>query len=149
MQVILLEKIRNLGDLGDLVTIKPGYGRNYLLPFGKAVRATKANIADFNARRTVLEKAAADKLKVAQQRANQLAEKKITIQARAAEEGKLYGSLGVREIVNAMKNAGQVVEKSEVTLPEGPIRYVGEHLVVLQLHPEVEFSMTITVEEEK
>ena len=149
MQVILLEKVRNLGGLGDLVTVKPGYGRNYLLPFGKAVRATKSNVADFDKRRAELEKAAMDKLKAAQQRANELSQQKVTIKARAAEEGKLYGSLGVREIVSAMKAAGQTVEKSEVTLPQGPIRYVGEHKVVLQLHPEVESSISVTIEEEK
>jgi large subunit ribosomal protein L9 len=137
MEVILLEKIGKLGSLGDKVTVKSGYGRNFLIPYGKAVPANEANIAEFEARRAELEKAAAEKLAAAQARGEQLNEKEVTIVSKAGDEGKLFGSIGVRDVADAVTAAGVEVVKSEVRLPEGAIRNVGEFDVAIQLHSEV------------
>ncbi len=137
MEVILLEKVGKLGSLGDKVTVKAGYGRNFLLPYGKAVPANEANVAEFEARRAELEKAAAEKLAAAQARAEQLNEKEVTIVSKAGDEGKLFGSIGVRDVADAVTAAGVEVAKSEVRLPEGAIRNVGEFDVAIQLHSEV------------
>jgi large subunit ribosomal protein L9 len=148
MELILLEKVLNLGDLGDKVTVKPGYGRNYLVPQGKAVPATAANLADFEARRAELEKAAMAKLSTAEERLAALQDFEITLTANASDEGKLYGSIGPREIAIAVTAAGPQLEKSEVIMGEGPIRYTGEHQVLVQLHADVETEIKVTVNAE-
>ena len=148
MELILLEKVQKLGDLGDKVKVKPGYGRNYLVPAGKAVPATKANIAAFEARRAELEKAAMKKLSGAEERMGALEGFEVTLHANASEEGKLYGSIGPREIADAVTKAGPNLEKSEVIMGEGPIRYTGEHEVLVHLHADVETTIKVTVEAE-
>jgi large subunit ribosomal protein L9 len=137
MQVILLEKVGKLGDLGDKVAVKAGFGRNYLIPYGKAVPATANNVADFESRRAELEAAAADKRGVAEGRAAQLAELAVTIEANAGDEGKLFGSVGTRDIAEAITAAGVEISKSEVRLPEGVIREVGEFDIAIQLHSDI------------
>ena|SRR3990167_7114384 len=145
MEVILLEKIGRLGALGDQVRVKSGYGRNFLIPFGKAVPANDANIAEFKARRAELEKAAAEKFAAAQARAEQLNEKAVTIVSKAGDEGRLFGSVGVRDIADAVTAAGVEVCKSEVRLPEGPLRAVGEYGITLQLHSDVEAVIKLSI----
>ncbi|MEH6492271.1 50S ribosomal protein L9 [Halopseudomonas sp.] len=145
MEVILLEKIANLGNLGDKVAVKAGYARNFLLPFGKATPATAANVEAFEARRAELEKIAAEKKGEADARAAKLAELSVTITANAGEEGKLFGSIGTRDIADAVTAAGVELEKSEVRLPEGPLRNVGEFDVVVQLHSDVETTVKLIV----
>lgn len=146
INVILLEKIHNLGRLGDKVSVKPGYWRNFLLPFGKGVLATEENIAKVEAERAVLEEAMAEKLAAAKARADLLNDAVITISAKAADEGKLYGSLGTRDLVDAILNATNVpVEKSEIHLPNGPIRSLGEYDVELQLHADVTVFVKVNV----
>ena len=149
MEVILLEKIANRGDLGSRVRVKAGYGRNYLIPFGKAVPATQANIANFDARRAELEKTAAVKLAEAEKRAAALAEIELTIPAKAGDEGKLFGSVGVRDLANAITDAGVEVTKSEVRLPAGPIRMVGEYDIAVQLHSDVTSSVKVFIKAEQ
>ncbi len=148
MELILLEKVLNLGDLGDKVKVKPGYGRNFLVPQGKAVPATKANIAEFEARRAELEKAALAKLSSAEDRLKALEGLELNLAANASEEGKLYGSIGPREIADAVSAQGLKLEKAEVIMGEGPIRYTGEHDVLLHLHADVETTIKVTVEAE-
>ena len=145
MEVILLEKIGKLGTIGDKVNVKAGYGRNYLIPNGKAVFATEANLAEFEARRAELEKAAADALAAAEARAAKLEDAAITIEANAGEEGKLFGSVGTDAIADALESTGAEVVKSEVRLPEGAIREVGEYEVDIQLHAEVTRTVKLTV----
>ena len=145
MDVILLERVRNLGNLGDEVSVKNGYGRNFLIPQGKAVRATAANREVFESRRAELEAQAAAQLKAAQDRAASLAELAVTIAARASDEGKPFGSVGSREIADAVTEAGQEVSKDEVLLPVGPLRSIGEFTVDLQLHSDVTASVTVNV----
>mgnify|MGYP000362626958 FL=1 len=145
MDVILLERVRNLGNLGDEVSVKNGYGRNFLIPQGKAVRATAANREVFEGRRAELEAQAAAQLKAAEDRAAGLAELAVTITARASDEGKLFGSVGSREIADAVTEAGQEVSKDEVLLPVGPLRSIGEFTVDLQLHSDVTASVTVNV----
>ena len=138
MDVILLEKVANLGDLGDQVKVKSGYGRNYLIPYHKAVPATAENVAAFEARRAELEAQAAEAVAAAQARADKLAELVVTIEANAGEEGKLFGSVGTRDIAEAIESAtGVEVTKSEVKLPEGALREVGEFEVDIQLHSDI------------
>lgn len=148
MDIILLEKIANLGELGTQVKVKAGYSRNYLIPFGKAVPATEANIADFDARRVELEKAAAGKLDEAEKRAVSLAGIKLTITAKAGEEGKLFGSIGTRDLADAITSAGVAVAKSEVRMPTGSIRMVGEYDVTVQLHSDVTSSVKVFIKAE-
>ena len=148
MELILLEKIQKLGDLGDKVNVKPGYGRNYLVPQGMAISATAGNIAEFEARRAELEKAALVKLTSAEDRSKGLEGFEITLSANASEEGKLYGSIGPREIANAVTAAGPQLEKSEVIMGEGPIRFTGEHDVILNLHADVETHIKVTINPE-
>ena len=148
MELILLEKVQNLGDLGDKVKVKPGFGRNYLVPRGKAVPATEKNIAHFEARRAELEKAAQERLESAQSRSSRLADVVVNISANASEEGKLYGSIGPREIADAVTALGQELLKSEVIMGEGPIRFVGEHDVLIQLHADVETQIKVIVNPE-
>jgi len=145
MNVILLEKVGKLGDLGDQVTVKAGFGRNYLLPQGKACTATAANIEQFAARRAELEKAAAEKLGSAQARADKISELEMTIGAKAGEEGKLFGSIGTRDLADIITAQGIEVAKSEIRLPEGPIRHTGETEVTIQLHPEVVAVLSLVV----
>lgn len=137
MDIILLQRIKNLGKLGDKVSVKAGYGRNFLIPQGKAVAATESNTAAFEARRAELEKAEAEVLATAQARADQLNEVNIVITAKAGDEGKLFGSIGTRDIADAITAAGVKVSKSEVRLPEGALRNVGAYEVSVQLHSEV------------
>jgi len=148
MELILLEKVQNLGDLGDRVNVKPGYGRNYLVPLGMAVPVTAANLAEFEARRTELEKVALTKLTSAKERSEGLEGFEITLSANASEEGKLYGSIGPREIADAVTAAGPKLEKSEVVMGEGPLRYTGEHEVILNLHADVETHIKVTINPE-
>jgi len=148
MDLILLEKVQNLGDLGDLVKVKAGFGRNYLVPQGKAAPATKENLAQFEARRAELEAAAQDRLGQAQTRQSGLAELVIEISANASEEGNLYGSIGPREVASAVSDLGHEITKSEVIMGEGPIRTVGEFDVVVQLHADVESIVKVIVNPE-
>ena len=145
MDVILLEKVANLGSLGDKVKVKAGYGRNFLLPYGKAVAATADNLKAFEERRAELEKAAAEKLSAAQARGEALEGASVTITSKAGEEGKLFGSIGVRDIADAITATGTDVEKSEVRLPEGPRRVVGEYEIELQLHSDVTVHINLAV----
>jgi large subunit ribosomal protein L9 len=145
MEVILLEKIANLGGLGDKVTIKAGYGRNYLIPTGKAVAATQQKIAEFEARRAELEKAAAAKLAAAQARADAISKLQIVITHKAGDEGRLFGSIGTHNIAEAITAAGVAVEKAEVRLPHGAIRHVGEFPVDINLHSDVVVTLPITI----
>lgn len=145
MEIILLEKIRNLGDLGAQVSVKPGYGRNYLIPQGKAVRATKENKEVFESRRTELEANAMDALAKAQARAAELENVAIEIARRASEEGKLFGSVAIADIIEAVAAIGKELDKVEVNLPEGAIKVIGEHTVDISLHPEVNLSLKVTV----
>jgi len=145
MEVILLEKVGKLGSIGDKVAVKSGFGRNFLIPQGKALPATAANVAEFESRRSELEAAAADKKANAQARAEKLAELAVTIEANAGDEGKLFGSIGTRDIADAITAAGESVTKSEVRLPEGALREVGEYEIDIQLHSEVTQIVNITV----
>ncbi|MFT5692597.1 MAG: large subunit ribosomal protein L9 [Oceanicoccus sp.] len=145
MQVILLEKVGKLGNLGDKVAVKAGFGRNFLIPFGKAVPATDANVADFESRRSELEAAAVEKQGGAVARAAKLVEVSITIEANAGEEGKLFGSIGTRDIANAITAAGVPVNKSEVRIPNGVIRELGEFEVNIQLHSDVTQAIVLSV----
>jgi large subunit ribosomal protein L9 len=148
MEVILLEKIENLGVMGDRIRVKPGYGRNYLIPQGKATAATAENIAAFEARRAELELAAADALTRAQARRDQLAGLVIRLSAKAGDEGKLFGSVGTADIAHAITAAGVRVERHEIRLPNGPLRLVGEHPVQLHLHTDVNTEIQVVVEAE-
>ena len=149
MEVILLEKIGKLGNIGDKATVKAGFGRNYLIPQGKAVFATASNIADFELRRADLEAAAASKLAAAQARGAALAAiGSVTITAVAGDEGKLFGSVGIRELEDALATAGSDINKSEISMPDGPIRFVGEFSIECQLHVDVTQSLTVVVEAE-
>ncbi|MAM58499.1 MAG: 50S ribosomal protein L9 [Salinicola sp.] len=145
MEVILLDNIGKLGDLGDKVTVKPGYGRNYLVPYGLAVPATKDNVEAFEAQRAELEAQAAERKAQAETRAAQLAEIELSLVAKAGEEGKLFGSIGPRDLAEAMAQAGIEVAKSEVRMPEGPLRQTGEYDIALQLHAEVTSSVRVVV----
>ena len=148
MEVILLEKIKKLGDLGDTVKVKPGFGRNYLLPQGKALPATDENRKVFEARKAELVKKANDSLGIAKLRAEKIAGQVVKLKALAADEGKLYGSVGPAEIVRAAGAQGLELKKSEIDMVTGPIRVVGTYTVAIRLHTEVETSLTVVVEEE-
>jgi large subunit ribosomal protein L9 len=148
MELILLEKVMNLGDLGETVKVKAGYGRNYLVPTGKAVPATQENVAMFEARRAELEQAAAAKLGSAESRREAMSAVVIEITANASDEGKLYGSIGPREIADAVTETGHPLNKSEVIMGEGPIRFTGEHEVAIQLHADVETTIKVIVHSE-
>ena len=145
MDLILLEKVQNLGDLGDLVKVKSGYGRNFLVPQGKAAPATKENLAHFEARRAELEAAEKGKLGQAETRAAALADLIVEIVANASDEGNLYGSVGPREIAIAVSDMGHELEKSEVIMGEGPIQTIGEFDVLVQLHADVETHIKVSV----
>jgi large subunit ribosomal protein L9 len=145
MEVILLQKVANLGGIGDRVKVRPGFARNFLLPQGKATMATPANIAKFEARRAELERTAQDELEAAQQRAEKMRDLKLQLVAKAGTEGKLFGSVGTADIAEAAVAAGFEVARSEVRLPNGPIRVVGEHVVHLHLHTDVNVPVPVTV----
>ena len=146
MEVILLENIGNLGGLGDKVDVKSGYGRNYLIPQGKAVPATANNLAEFEARRAELEAAAAETRTAAETRAAAINELGlISIPANAGEEGKLFGSIGTRDIAEALTAAGCEVDKAEVRLPEGALRDLGEYEVTIQVHGDVTAMVAVAV----
>ena len=146
MEVILLEKVENMGGLGDKVVVKPGYGRNYLIPGGHAVPATGENLKAFEERRAELEKQAADKLAAAEARKAKIeALESVSISHKAGEEGKLFGSVGTTDIAAAVTEAGVELVKSEVRLPEGAFRVAGEYEVVLHLHSDVNATIKVVV----
>ncbi len=145
MNIILLERIGKLGTLGEEVTVKNGFARNYLIPTGKAVRVTKENRDAFEARRADLEAAAGERLAAAQTRAASLEDVSVTLMVRASEEGKLFGSVGTVEISRALTDQGHEISKSEVSLPEGAIRDIGEHEVEIQLHAGVSATVGVNV----
>lgn len=148
MEVILLDKVGKLGTVGDKVNVKSGFGRNYLLPQGKAIPATAANLVEFEARRAELEAAAAENKAEAEKRAASLEDLKVVIPANAGDEGKLFGSIGARDIAEAITAAGVEVSKSEVKLPEGTLRELGEYEISIQLHVEVAQVVQLIVEAE-
>ena len=145
MEVILLQKVASLGNIGDRVKVRSGYGRNFLLPEGKATLATPDNVARFEARRTELERLAREHLTSATDRAEALKEFKLTIRAKAGTEGKLFGSIGTADIAEASTREGFKVERSEVRLPSGPLRMVGEHTVSVHLHADIDVPLHITI----
>ena len=145
MNIILLENVHNLGNLGEKVNVKSGYGRNFLIPQGKAVPATAANVEKFEARRAELEKAAAEKLAAAEARKSTIEGLEITITHKAGDEGKLFGSVGTSDIAEAISNTGNTVEKREIRLSEGVIREIGEYNIDVDLHGEVVASLKVSV----
>ncbi|MDF9393153.1 MULTISPECIES: 50S ribosomal protein L9 [Methylococcus] len=145
MDVILLEKVPNLGNLGDKVSVRPGYGRNFLIPKGKAVVATAAKLAEFEQRRADLEKKASEELAAAQARAEAISQLSVSITQKAGEEGKLYGSVGTKDIAEAVTAAGVPVERHEVRLPHGPIRLAGDYEITLHLHSDVNATLNLKV----
>ena len=145
MDVILLQKVANLGNIGDRVKVRSGFGRNYLLPEGKATLATPDNIARFEARRAELETAAREHLASAEERAAAMKDFKLVITAKAGTEGKLFGSIGTADISEACTRQGFKVERSEVRLPSGPLRVVGEHAVMLHLHADIDVPVTVAI----
>ena len=145
MEIILLEKIENLGAMGDRVNVKPGYGRNFLIPKGKAAPATEENIAEFEARRAEFEKAAAEALAAAEARRDQLADLTVTISGKAGDEGKLFGSVGTADIAEAITESGVTVERNEVRLPTGAFRQIGEYDVQLHLHTDVDATVKLVI----
>ncbi len=145
MNVILLDNIENLGGIGDLVSVKAGYGRNYLLPQGKAALATKENIADFEKRRTELEKAAAEELIAARAREELIHGMELVITANVGAEGKLFGSVGPIDIAEAFSKVGVEAARSEIRMPEGPIHEVGEFVIGVHLHSEINVEVTVKV----
>jgi large subunit ribosomal protein L9 len=149
MEVILLEKVGKLGNIGDKAKVRAGFGRNYLIPQGKAVFATESNIAEFESRRAELEAKAADTLTAAQARADQLAAlDPIVISVIAGDEGKLFGSVGARELEDAIGNAGVEVSKNEISLPDGALRQIGDFVIDIQLHSDVTGSVSVKLEAE-
>lgn len=146
MEVILLEKIENIGAIGDQVKVKPGFARNYLLPKGKATLATAENVAKFEARRADLEAKAQSELDQAQARAAKLEGQRLQLTATAGPEGKLFGSIGPIDIAAACESLGIEIERSELRLPDGPLRVVGEHAIELHLHTDVNVALTVVVE---
>lgn len=149
MEVILLDKVGKLGTIGDKVSVRAGFGRNYLIPQGKAVPATEENLKAFEERRAELEAAAAEKLAEAQKRAEKLQDLVVTIEANAGDEGKLFGSIGTKDIADAVTAAGVEVDKAEVKLPEGTLRDVGEYDIDLQLHADVIQSIKLIIAAEQ
>ena len=145
MEVILLQKVANLGNIGDRVKVRSGFGRNFLLPQGKATLATPDNIARFEARRVELERAAREHLSSAEERSVAMKDFKLTLHAKAGTEGKLFGSIGTSDIAEELTRAGFQVERSEVRLPNGPLRMLGEHTVNLHLHADVDVPVQVTI----
>jgi large subunit ribosomal protein L9 len=149
MDVILLEKVANLGNLGDRVAVRSGYARNYLLPKGKATLATAANVKKFEARREELEKVARDSLAGAEGRKVRFEGFKLTLSAKAGSEGKLFGSIGTADIAEAATAAGQPLTRSELRLPNGPLRTVGEHVVTVHLHTDIDLDLPVIIQAEE
>ncbi|MFQ5756647.1 MAG: 50S ribosomal protein L9 [Acidiferrobacterales bacterium] len=149
MQVILLQEVQNLGNLGEEVRVRPGYARNYLLPYGKAVAANEQNRAAFEAHRAELEKMHAEALVKAEERARVIEGATVQISRKVGEEGKLFGSVTTLDIVEAMAQAGVELEKSEIHLSTGPIKELGDHEIAVSLHPEVHVKITVSVVEEQ
>jgi large subunit ribosomal protein L9 len=149
MDVILLTKVANLGNIGDRVKVKSGYGRNFLLPTGKATLATPDNVKKFEARRAELEKIAREQLAEAQRRAAAFAEFKLEITAKAGTEGKLFGSIGTADIAEATTKAGHKLARAEVRLPNGPLRTAGEHVVSLHLHTDIDVQLPVVITAEE
>ena len=145
MDVILLEKVENLGSIGDKVSVKPGYGRNFLVPQGKAKLATPANLAAFEAHRAELEKKAAAELSEAEARAAQVRDTTLEMAAKTGTEGKLFGSIGTIDIASALQAKGIEISRSEIRLPDGPLREIGEHAVSLHLHTDIDVQITVNV----
>jgi len=145
MEVILLQKVANLGGIGERVKVKPGFARNFLLPQGKATMATAENVKKFEARRAELERVAQEELWKAQKRAEALKDFRLTLSAKAGTEGKLFGSIGTADIAEAATRAGHPIERAEVRLPQGPIRVAGEHHVTLHLHTDINLELPVTV----
>lgn len=145
MNVILLDKVENLGDIGDLVTVKPGYGRNFLLPSGKASLATPANIKEFEARRAQLEIQLSEEMASAKARAELVQGMELVITANVGPEGKLFGSVGPIDITNACEKVGVEITRSEVRMPDGPIHEVGDYTVGLHFHSDVNAEITVKV----
>lgn len=145
MQVILLQRIVNLGKLGETVNVKAGYGRNFLIPQGKALPATKANIAKFEARRAELEAQEAKELDNANKRASELTDVNVIMRAKSGDEGKLFGSIGARDIADALTKSGLEVDRSEVKMPDGAFRQIGEYTVSIQLHHDVSANILVTI----
>jgi large subunit ribosomal protein L9 len=145
MEIILLQKVANLGQIGDRVKVKSGYARNFLVPTGRATLATATNIKKFEAQRAVLEERAAEDLTQAQRRAASFENFKLELKAKAGTEGKLFGSIGTADIAEAAVKAGQPVARSEVRMPMGPIRTLGEHQVQLHLHTDVNVTLVVTI----
>ncbi len=145
MEIILLDKVRRLGDVGEKVNVKAGYGRNFLIPTGKAVPATAENLSVFEANRAELEKKSAEKKALADERASKLTTLSVTIPAKAGEEGKLFGSIGTRDIADAITHAGVEVIKSEVRLSEGLIRQAGDYAIEVHVHPDVTATVAISI----
>jgi large subunit ribosomal protein L9 len=145
MEVILLQKVAHLGNIGDRVKVRSGFGRNFLLPEGKATLATPDNIARFEARRAELERVAREHLTSAAERAAAMKDFKLTIPAKAGTEGKLFGSIGTSDIAEACTRAGFKLERSEVRLPHGPLRMLGEHTISLHLHADVDVPLQVSI----
>lgn len=145
MQVILLQRIVNLGKLGETVNVKSGYGRNYLIPQGKALPATKANLEKFEARRAELEAIEAKELDNAKARAEALTDVNVIMRAKSGDEGKLFGSIGARDIADALTKSGLEVDRSEVKMPDGAFRQIGEYNVTIQLHHDVDANILVTI----
>ncbi|MEQ9561295.1 MAG: 50S ribosomal protein L9 [Woeseiaceae bacterium] len=145
MNVILLDKVENLGSIGDLVSVKPGYGRNYLLPTGKAALATKENLAEFETRRAELEKRAAEELASARDRANLVQGMELVILANAGTEGKLFGSIGPIDIADAFEKVGVEIARSEIRMPDGPFHELGVFAVGVHFHSDVNVDVTVRV----
>ena len=145
MDVILLQKVANLGNIGDRVKVKSGFGRNFLLPGGKATLATPSNVAKFEERRAELEKIARDQLVSAEERQGALKDYKLVIRAKAGTEGKLFGSVGTADIAEALKRENFNIARSEVRLPNGALRTVGEHTVSLHLHADIDVPLAISI----
>ena len=148
MEIILLEKIANLGDLGSIVNVRSGFGRNYLIPQGKAKMATKANVAEFEQRRAELEQIANEALAAAEARRDQLQDMVLTIKAKTGSEGKLFGSVSNIEIADAINAAGVEIERREIRMPDGPLRQIGEHEVGVHLHTDIDAIVKVVVEED-
>ena len=149
MNIILLEKVRNLGNLGDQVRVRSGYGRNFLIPQGKAAIANEANKAQFEVRRAELEKAKATMLDQSKARGAKMAGATVQITAKAGDEGKLFGSIGTADIAEAMTQAGFPIERAELHLPNGPLKQLGDFEIPVSLHAEVNFKITVSVVVEK
>ncbi|EKD77134.1 MAG: 50S ribosomal protein L9 [uncultured bacterium] len=145
MKLILQERVTNLGNVGDSVNVRPGFARNYLLPRGKAVQATPENMVIFEKRRVELEKKAAEVLAAAKERAAKMEGVVVTLSVQASEEGKLFGSIGPRDIAKAVTDSGKALEKSEVEMPEGPIRTIGEFMIAVHLHGEVSAKIKVVI----